>query len=361
MQSNNKIIIAAAGSGKTSELVNKATELNTKRILITTFTVDNTEEIRRKFFMKPGFIPENIKIQSWFSFLLNEGVRPYQNFLYSEKRIENIEFVTSQSTRGIPKTNVKNYYLKGGVRIYTDKMSDFILRVNSISNGKIINRLEKMYDVIMLDEVQDLAGYDLDFLYCLLQSNIQIIVVGDNRQSTFFTNHSTRHKTKRGISIPTFFRDWENEGLCEVEYRSECHRSNQLICDLADSLYPEMPKTKSFNNKITGHDGIFYIRSCDIEKYIEQFKPQILRYDKRAKIPKHYRSLNFGKSKGLTFDRTLIISNGPINKFLKTGDFNALNGSKAAYYVALTRAKYSVCVVSDEKNVSYPYINYYKP
>lgn len=49
MQSNNKIIIAAAGSGKTSELVNKATELNTKRILITTFTVDNTEEIRRKF------------------------------------------------------------------------------------------------------------------------------------------------------------------------------------------------------------------------------------------------------------------------------------------------------------------------
>jgi len=47
---NNKLYISAAGSGKTTFLVNKALELDkTKQILITTYTVDNEEEIRKKF------------------------------------------------------------------------------------------------------------------------------------------------------------------------------------------------------------------------------------------------------------------------------------------------------------------------
>lgn len=45
----NKIIIAAAGSGKTTHIVDQAIRNEDKRILITTFTDANTEEIKKSF------------------------------------------------------------------------------------------------------------------------------------------------------------------------------------------------------------------------------------------------------------------------------------------------------------------------
>lgn len=359
MQYNNQIIIAAAGSGKTRELVYKANDLSEKRVLISTFTIENTEEIKRKFYQEFGYIPSNVKIQTWFSFLLSDGVRPYQNFLYDKRRIENIEFVNGQSTRYVAKQDTEKYYFKSGRRIYTDKISDFILEVNNRSNSAVVKRLESLYDVIMIDEVQDLAGFDLELLYELFKSKIKIVVVGDNRQAVFFTNNSTKNKSKKGEHIFGLFKEWEDRGLCNITYKTECHRSNQYICDLADLLYPQMPKTKSLNTKVTDHDGLFYIRSKDIDRYIEKFNSQVLRYSKASKLPGEYNILNFGKSKGRTFERILIVSNGPLNKFLKTGDLTSLEKAKASYYVAFTRARYSVVFITDEKNISNSYVNEY--
>lgn len=45
----NKLVIACAGSGKTTEIVKKAMKLNCK-ILITTYTDSNAEEINKKIF-----------------------------------------------------------------------------------------------------------------------------------------------------------------------------------------------------------------------------------------------------------------------------------------------------------------------
>ena len=359
MQYNNEVVIAAAGSGKTSELIAKANKILNKRILITTFTIENSEEIKKKFFEDPGCTPSNVKIQTWFSFLLNDGVRPYQNFLYDKNRIENIEFVTGQSTNYVKKSHIEKYYFRAGKYIYTDKMCDFIMEVNRLSKRAIIKRLESLYDVIMIDEVQDLAGYDLDFLFELFKSKIEIIVVGDNRQAVFFTNQSAKNKNKKGEHIFNLFKEWEDKGLCIISYKTDCYRSNQEICDLADLLYPEMPKTKSLNRETTGHDGLFHITSQEVESYISKYKPQVLRYDRRTKFEGESLPLNFRKSKGLTFDRVLILCNGPLNKFLKSGEFETLLKSRAPYYVALTRARHSVCFVCDEKKIKNEYIDSY--
>ena len=110
-----------------------------------------------------------------------------------------------------------------------------------------------------------------------------------------------------------------------------------MFCDIADSLYPEMPKINSMNDMETGHDGVFYIRSGEVLEYVKKYSSVVLRYDKRTKnIPDSFSPLNFGKSKGLTFDRVLIYPNGPVNKFLK-GDYEAVSKpkTKAGLYVAL--------------------------
>ncbi|PIC95149.1 hypothetical protein CSV69_13300 [Sporosarcina sp. P26b] len=361
MQYNNEVIIAAAGSGKTSELICKSNKMLNKRILITTFTIENSEEIKRKFFEDSGCTPSNVKIQTWFSFLLSDGVRPYQNFLYDKNRIENIEFVTGRSTNYVRKSHTERYYFRSGKYIYTDKMCDFIMEVNRLSNRAIIKRLESLYDVIMIDEVQDLAGYDLDFLFELFKSKIKIIVVGDNRQAVLFTNNSAKNKNKKGEHIFNLFKEWEDKGLCIIRYKTDCYRSNQEICDLADLLYPEMPKTKSLNKEATGHDGVFHITSQEIGSYISKYKPQVLRYYRKTKFEGDSLPLNFRKSKGLTFDRVLILCNGPLNKFLKSGDFQTHLKSRAPYYVAFTRARHSVCFVSNEKKIKNEYIKSYTP
>ncbi|MDU5650250.1 MAG: UvrD-helicase domain-containing protein, partial [Clostridium perfringens] len=97
MQSNNRVIIASAGSGKTTKIVRESIESN-KKILILTYTNDNLQEIKKKFIEVNGIIPFNINIMSWFSFLLREAVRPYQACIYDRKRISNIDFVNGQST-----------------------------------------------------------------------------------------------------------------------------------------------------------------------------------------------------------------------------------------------------------------------
>ena len=61
-------------------------------------------------------------------------------------------------------------------------MSEF--ESNEVSNGLVIKRLEEMYDCI-IDEAQDISGYDFDFIELLIHSNIKIVMVADIRQKTY--------------------------------------------------------------------------------------------------------------------------------------------------------------------------------
>lgn len=345
MQSNNRVIIASAGSGKTTMIVNEAVDTD-RKILILTYTNDNLEEIRKKFIEKNGVIPQNVDIISWFSFLLRDGVRPYQNCIYDKKRISNICFVNGQSTKGIAKDNIEKYYLKDGEYIYTDKLSSFVSECNKQTNGAVINRLAEIYEDLYIDEVQDLAGYDLEIIELLLKSKMEITLVGDIRQATYTTNNSPKNKKYLGEKIYDFFKLCEKRNLCSIILKNESYRCNQEICNLADSLYT-LPSTISLNTIKTGHDGIFIVNSNDLKEYIEAYNPKILRYDKRTKVDSN-NVLNFGQAKGLTFDRVLIIPNQTMKKYLSTANINYIEGSKAKVYVALTRARYSVAFLYDK-------------
>ena len=163
----NKVIIATAGSRKTTHLVEEALSLPDKKILILTYTIDNLKQIKEFFIQKNGGVPQNVTVQSWFSFLLTDCVRPYQNYVYDKKRIKTICFIQGRSSQWVKKTNVEKYYFQNGDRIFTDKISEFACRCNEESKGFVIDRLECIYDSIFIDEIQDLAGYDFDFLEVL--------------------------------------------------------------------------------------------------------------------------------------------------------------------------------------------------
>ena len=347
MPSSKTVVIAAAGSRKTTFLVEEALSNSDKQTLITTFTIENLQQIRKYIVERKGFVPSNIKLVGWYTFLLQDCARPYRNYLY-ERRIKTISMVEGQSVPYAKRSDTGTFYFEDGDKIYTDKIADFACRCNEESGGAMIKRLEGVFDKIFIDEVQDLAGPDLKLLELLFKSQLEMLIVGDNRQATYFTNHSRTNRGKRGINIIELFQSWERAGLCVISERNECYRCIQPICDFADSLYPDMPKTISKVEADNNHSGIFFVRPSDVNTYYQKYSPIVLRYSKASNtlgLP----AMNFGLSKGQSFDRVLIFPTKPIQKYLKTKDINDV-GDVAKFYVALTRARQSVAIVCDEKS-----------
>src|SRR5664280_2159660 len=188
----NKLIIAAAGSGKTTYLVNEALRIKNDRVLITTYTQANELEIRKRIIEINHCIPENLTIQTWFSFLLQHGARPFQGSIF-DKKINGMLLVNCQSglkyiNHGIPvyfseEEDFQDHYFNRSLKIYSDKLSKFVYRCNQKTNGNVIDRLSRIYSNIFIDEVQDLAGYDLELLRLLFKSSVQTLLVGDPRQA----------------------------------------------------------------------------------------------------------------------------------------------------------------------------------
>jgi DNA helicase-2/ATP-dependent DNA helicase PcrA len=350
MQSNrNRIVVASAGSGKTTFLVDEALSRPDKKIAILTYTNNNISEIKKKFYKKHGGIPKGVDVMPWFSFLLHECVRPYQRSVYPKQRVRTIHFPKGRSPYWESYSDTEKYYFQDGDEIYSDKISRFVIDCETKSDVLVTKRLIDIYDEIFIDEFQDLAGWDLALLEVFMEAGIRMLIVGDPRQCTYTTNNAAKYNQYSGIKVLDLVRKWKDNNLCQIENHARSYRCNQIICGFADMLWPDMEKAVSHNSTITGHDGIFVIPKNYVNDYIKRFSPALLRYDKRTTETYGHPSLNFGNAKGLEFDRVLILPHGPIKKYLKSGDVNDVRGSLEKFYVAVTRAKHSVAFLYDGK------------
>jgi len=355
----NKLIIAAAGAGKTTFLVKEALKQQDSNVLITTYTQANEEEIRKKIIEINKCIPKNITVQTWFSFLLQHGVRPYQGCLF-EKKIKGIILVNKQSavkyyTRsGIPvcykeDDDLEKHYFTDTFKIYSDKLSKFVFKCNQKSDGAVINRLSRIYSYIFLDEVQDLAGYDLELLKLFFESDSNIYMVGDPRQVTYLTHNERKYAKYKDGKIKDFIQNECQRSNCEIDEKTlnKSHRNNEQICSFSSKLYPNFTACTSNQKEVTEHDGIFLVNTQDIDKYLDAYNPAQLRYSTKIEVNKSYRRLNFGDSKGLTFDRVLIYPTNPFINWLIDNNYDLKPTSCSKFYVAITRARYSVGIVYD--------------
>lgn len=349
MPSTNNIIVAAAGSGKTTTIIRDAGSNPERKSLMITYTVNGRDELIKKAYEEYGHIPPHITIMTWFTFLLTHIVRPYQNQLEtSGQRINSVTFNNGRSVPYVKGTNVRRHYFSSPGNIYRDKISKFGCVVTNETDGKPISRLSEIFDRIFIDEAQDLAGYDLDLVEILLRSGLEINLVGDHRQATYSTNDGGKHPGYRGAKIIGMFENWEKNELCEIEHHNHSYRCVQEICDFADMFHPVSKNTESRNKTTTDHDGVFAVLKKDVNTYMTMFdtEPQVLRYSKATRnLPGQ--PMNFGKSKGMTFERTLIFPHGPFKKVLNTGNPRDAEKSLEKIYVAITRAKQSVGIVVD--------------
>ena len=105
------------------------------------------------------------------------------------------------------------------------------------------------------------------------------------------------------------------------------------------------------------------MKTADIETYLKNFSPVQLRLNKSTKgINKSYRYMNFGISKGQSFDRVLIFPTSDMKEWISNHSKILEPKTRAQFYVAITRAKHSVGIVYDYTNrVNIQGIQKYEP
>lgn len=357
----NQFLLASAGAGKTTYLVKLALR-SEGNILITTFTEQNKEEILNKIKeLNNGLIPFNITVQTWFSFLIQHGAKPYQGCL-TERDITGMQLVNSPSGVNYfykhnkpvyyAEADVDNHYFTKDYRIYSDKLSKFVIKCNTLNKNAVIKRISNIYSHIMIDEVQDLAGYDLEIINQLLNSDSSIILAGDPRQVTYLTHFSRKNKKYQNGNIKYYIQEVCNKKkeICHIDEKSlkDSWRNSQEICTIANKVFPDFPPSKCLHDKVSDHQGIFFVNRKDINSYLKKYNPVQLRDSLSKQVNPNFSVYNFGACKGKTFDRVLIYPTSDMIRWIQDNSIPLKFKTQCKLYVALTRAIYSVGIVCDK-------------
>jgi hypothetical protein len=328
-----------------------------ERILILTYTAANQDELRNRLGVCAGD-RHNVEVCGWFSFLLKNFVRPFLPLLYPGKRLLGFDFYSPpQQYKGTSKWDRYFNQQDEARRVHLPQLA---YEVEQASESAGIRRLQRIYDRIFIDEVQDLCGYDLEILSLLMRSRLPIEMVGDVRQAILATNkREPKNKHFMYMKIWNWFRAEEKAGRLRISQRRETWRCGPAIARLGDSLFGDewgFEATVSLNDRITGHDGVFLVQNRDVDAYVSSYSPLALRHSvSSGKELDHLSFRNFGDVKGLGRERVLIFPTIPISEFIKTG--SKLTDQQAAhFYVAITRAEQSVAIVVDsDVRGSFPY------
>lgn len=346
----NKLIHACAGSGKTQHIIDHCVndEPDLRRIIIT-YTVSAQEDIKNRLQKASQLNMISFEIFGWYSFLIKHIIRPYLPLVFPEIRITGFIFDSSaeiaEKLRYKKKENPERYFTKNGM-LYRENIEDLALMVMERAACYVEKRLCRIYDEIIIDEVQDISGSTgLKIIeYILREEEIKCLLVGDIRQSLIDTNRAKKKSSEEFIET---YRNFESEGIIQIEEKVETYRFNKSIANFSDNIFSDslnFSKTRSLMSKETEHDGIFLVAEEDILDYISLFKPKVLRHSKKSWPSYSFLDVeNFGVSKGREFDRVMILSTKAIQDFCLENE--QLTGKNAnAFYVAVTRARYSVAI-----------------
>lgn len=360
-------MFAGAGTGKTERIVKEAISAiaDNRRVLVLTYTENNQREVGNRFLLKHRGANNRFAVKGLLTFYLEEIIRPYQRAIFSN-RIEG--FILNESDPH--KRNGKNiagrterlmngsfnplYYLTPcQTKAHSALLAKFACAVIKETNGAPVRRLANIYDTLYFDECQDMVGWDFEVLALLVKSKqFSITCVGDFRQTIYETAITTK---KPGSSAEKIA--YLEKLRFDREEMSESFRSVQEICDYAGRVhaaegYPALVSNVGAPDEYRAHQGVFAVKASDAITYLTLYQPVILRHSIRS--GKEYDGLsllrmNFGKSKGLGFPRTAILPTKPHLQFLQNDLASFSNGkteeARNKFYVALTRAKYSVALI----------------
>jgi len=298
------LIVAGPGTGKTRVLTEKVIylvqnkDLNPNRILVTTFTVKASDEIRERLRQILGNKVENMQISTIHSFCqkmlqtfpeyhnfgnIFEVLDELDQFIFVNKSYWNyglkeyakdidvnelINFYNKCTENDVDPNRLVKYFKKNqasdidlaiarSYEIYlgnllnpNDTKLDYSLLQREfyhllLNNPAVLQIVRQMFDYILIDEYQDTNPIQDAIIKLLTEPNYKITVVGDEDQSIYGF---------RGASIKnfrTFLERYPGAKKLELE---ENFRSHKEIVDCFDKF---MKPHRTFEKKIFTNNPLF--------------------------------------------------------------------------------------------------------
>jgi len=322
-----RVIFAVAGSGKTTHIV-ASLDLE-KRFLLVTYTDNNFSNLRRKIVERFGFLPSNIVLLSYFTFLHSFCFRP---FLLMKMRTKGINFDTPPAW---PKGKTDDaFYVDRHRRLYHNRIADLLVTKRVM--GDVTQRIEKYIDVICIDEVQDFGGYDFDLLMAICRSKVNVLLVGDFYQHTFDTSRDGNKSESLHDDYETYMKRFEKIGLdVDTTSLSNSYRCSPSVCEfIRKHLGIEIhshAKLATDTKFLEGQDDADRLFACAAT--VKLFYQEHYKY--------HCYSENWGKSKGMDhYHDVCVVLNDKASKDFQNGVLReAAPRTKNKLYVACSRAR----------------------
>jgi DNA helicase-2/ATP-dependent DNA helicase PcrA len=330
------VILAVAGSGKTSRLVASLDE--EQRFLIVTYTELNHDNLRRKIIQRFGYFPANITLYTYFRFLHRFCYRP---FLRSQKGTKGLTFKRPPKFPMYKLTDDRRY-ISSSQKLYANRLAKFIQQSNL--TGAVIARMEKYFDVFFVDEVQDFAGYDFSFLMDISAANLNATFVGDFFQHTFDTSRDGSVNADLHDDYGAYQERFKRAGLnVDTDSLKKSRRCSKDVCEFI---------SQKIGIPIEAYDD-----RASIVKYESEPAAVCAIYEdpKTVKLfyQEHYKyacnSQNWGVSKGVDVyqDVCVVLNSGNVSAWNR-GSFRDINAStRNKLYVACSRARGNLTLVPE--------------
>lgn len=320
---------AVAGAGKTTLIINSLNLID--RFAIITYTTANQESIRQSIIRKFGYLPSNIYVFGYFEFIYSFCYMPIQNTFPNEGlSFEN----PSYWNRSL---------LTSDGRFYSNKLAQHIME----SKLSYIERINKYFDHLFIDEMQDFGSFDLDWMLSLSKTDISITLVGDFFQTTFLTSR----KGNKNASIHSDYNRYKSEFI-KVGFAFDettlvtSRRCSRNICNfISERLLINIDSSRQDDD----NTNVAFL--SDKEQIAEVFNNDLIKklfYDNHRTFKCN--SDNWGASKGLTFDDVCVVLNPKTAKLYKNNELkNLAPKTLSKFYVACTRARGNLYFVEQSK------------
>ena len=332
------VMFAVAGAGKTTYIVNQLS--NTKRSLIITYTDGNYKNLYRKICIKfSGKFPKNITLITYFKFLYSFCYKPFWADIVKAKGI-----FFGNNPKRFAKQTEDEYYITSNGYFYSNRLAFFLEHRHSIDD--IIRRLETYFDEFIIDEIQDIAGRDFNFLEKLMSARMTMLFVGDFYQHTFDTSRD-------GTVNKNLFSD---KSAYEARFTAKGFKSDATTllsswrCSQSVCSYIDVNLGINISSNRTQDDDTKIHFVSEIEE-----RNRILTDDLIIKL--HYQNgakdgmchKNWGETKGEDHyqDVCILLNKTTAAKF-SSGKLAELPPStKNKLYVAITRARGNVYFINE--------------
>lgn len=339
-----RVVFAVAGSGKTSSIIDRVND--DSRCLIITYTDNNTRHLKSEIIQKLGKIPEGVRVYSYFTFLYSFCYRPLCGFEFETKGI-NFNYPLPQYAQRTRK-NAREHYIDKNNRLFSNRIAKLLIEFGVIP--EVIERIEQFFDLVCVDEVQDFAANDFNFICSLANTNVEMQLVGDFYQHTFDTSRDGNTQKALHDCFDKYCEKLANAGFSiDLESLSHSYRCSPSVCSFVEEVL-------GINIRSHREDGVeihLLVDDQEVEQVYSDDSIVKLFYQKSNSYSGN--TENWGNTKGLDhFQDVCIVLNPTTFKAFNSGLLAQLPPTtKNKLYVACSRAKGNLYFVSEKLLTKY--------